>query len=58
MTNAIPGTRTATVRAPLCRTRVAKPQSRHKPIGHLAAPMLAAAAGIGFNVLVVMTLLF
>jgi hypothetical protein len=56
MTNAIPGTRTATVRAPLYRTRVAKPQGWHGAIGRLVVPMLAAAAGIGFNLLVVMTL--
>ena len=58
MINAIPGTRAATVQTQMYRTRAAKPQRRHSPIGHLAVPMLAAAAGIGFNVFVVMTLLF
>ena len=56
MIDAIPGTRAVTVRTSLYRTRLAKPQGRHSPIGSLAVPLLAAAAGIGFNVLVVMTL--
>ena len=56
MIDAIPGAPAATVRAPIYRTRVAKPQGWRGPIGHLAVPILAAAAGIGFNVLVLMTL--
>ena len=57
MIDAISGTRAVTVGAPAYRTQVAKPQRRHSPIVHLAGTMLAAAAGIGFNVFVVMTLL-
>lgn len=56
MIAAIPGTRATTVQAPIYRTRVATPQSRRSPIGPLAGPLLAAATGIGFNVLAVMTL--